>query len=143
MIDQRLVLSHGMITQFFQHAANLRANFGVIFNVVQGHMSFLCDTKLQSVVEIINERLHSGWINAKVSRNVAAEYSCFQCLDMSAHIRLRLQNVSLIRIVDRVHMPVRHENTTLVRLHHEQCFTQRAGTFSKYLIWVQGNDIAQ
>ena len=88
MIDQRLVLSDRVITKFFQHAANLRANFCVIFNVIQGHMSFLCDTEMQRLVEIIDERLHSGWINAEVCRNIAAEYPCFQCFDMSAHIRL-------------------------------------------------------
>jgi hypothetical protein len=52
--------------------------------------------------------LHSGRNNLKIGGNVTAEHAGLQCLDMTSHVRLRSQQMTLEHTLLSLLVPVRH-----------------------------------
>lgn len=58
--------------------------------------------------------LHSLWRHFEVGGNVASEHSRFEGLHVTTHIRLRGQEMPLVRNAMRIFMSIGHNNMRLV-----------------------------
>ena len=56
--------------------------------------------------------LHSTWLDLEVSRNVAAENTGLQCLNVTANVCFRGDQVSLVHLTMSILVSVRHNDIT-------------------------------
>src|SRR4051794_38165810 len=107
MIDQGSLASIRCFLQTNKAIRDLLLDFLVICDIVQRLLLFHCDTKFQSCVKIFKKFINCSRINSKIDWNISTENSSLNTLDMTTHVRLRLEKMAIPKCFFRRNMLVR------------------------------------
>lgn len=76
----------------------------------------------------------AGQYHFKAARDVTAEHPRLQSLDVSAHVSLRVQDMTVVcELIEHLLLLVRENDIDVESLDHQQRLAQRPGTFTQHL----------